>query len=287
MQKIKNIRSPFASGKFYPAEKDKLEKEVKFYLAEAKNVNLEKEKIFALMSPHAGYQYAGEVLGSAYKAVMGRKINTVIIIANSHKKYFDGISIYNKGAYEIPLGNILIDEEMTDAIMEKNEKIIFDEDAHLGEHAIEVQLPFLKLALGDFKIVPIVMGNDLMSYCNILASAIGDVIRERNDVLIVASSDMSHYPPYDIANMIDKEVLDMIKKGEANELQSLLMELELRRLPNAITFLCGAGAVKTVMILAKAKGAVRIEVLKYLNSGDNIGGKEQVVGYGAVSFSYC
>ncbi len=285
MQKIKNIRVPFASGKFYPAEKNILEKEVKFYLDEAKNSGIDKENVFALMAPHAGYQYAGDVLGSVYRAVQGKKINTVIIIANSHKKYFDGISIYNKGAYEIPLGNIIIDEEMAGAIMEKDEKIIFDEEAHLGEHSIEVQLPFLKVALGDFRIVPIVMGNDLMSYCNILAEVIGDVIGERKDVLVVSSTDMSHYPPYDIANRVDKEVLDMIKKGDAWELESLLMELELKRFPNAITFLCGAGAVKTVMILAKAKRAEKIEILKYANSGDKAG-KDEVVGYGAVLFFY-
>lgn len=282
----KNIRTSYASGKFYPSEKDVLEKEVKHYLAGTENDNSERDKIFALMAPHAGYQYAGDVLGSAYQTARGKKINTVIIIANSHKKYFDGISIYNKGAYKIPLGNIFIDEEMAGDIIGKDDYIIFDEDAHLAEHSIEVQLPFLKVALGNFKIAPIVMGNDLMTSCKILASAIGDVIGERKDVLIVASSDMSHYPSYEFANKVDNEVLDMIKKGDVDELESLLMELELRRLPNAITFLCGAGAVKTTMILAKAKGAEKIKILKYANSGDKIGGKKQVVGYGAVSFSF-
>ncbi|OGF22466.1 hypothetical protein A2Y83_00095 [Candidatus Falkowbacteria bacterium RBG_13_39_14] len=281
--KNKNIRPAAVAGKFYSASSDVLEKEVVRLIAENRSEN--EGKVFALMSPHAGYAYAGPAYGAAYSVLEKRKIKTVIIIGNSHHAYFDGISVYAKGGYETPLGKIYVDEAVAGEIMEKDKKIYSDEKIHINEHSIETQLPFLQKVLPDAKIVPIIMGNDLMGTCNLLALAIEDAARGRDDVVIIASSDMSHYPPYDAANRVDKEVLDMIKKGNALELEKLLAELEMRGVPSGVSFLCGAGAVKTAMILARRAGAGKIDILKYLNSGDTIE-KDGVVGYGAVAFSF-
>lgn len=281
----KSLRPSVAAGKFYPASSDILEKETKSFLAE--NNYYKGESVFALVSPHAGYKYAGPVYGSAYSTVKGRKIETAIIIGNSHNSYFDGISIYAKGEYETPFGNVLIDSALAEKIMARDKKFIFDIECHAAEHSIEVQLPFLISALGkNIKIVPILMGNDLMVNCNLLANVLKDIVGNRKDILIIASTDMSHYPPYDSANQVDSEVLEMIKTGSADRLEHLLFELETRAVPGGVSFLCGAGAVKTVMLLAKGKGASEITVLKYMNSGDAIGDRSGVVGYGAVSFSF-
>ncbi|MFH0854493.1 MAG: AmmeMemoRadiSam system protein B [bacterium] len=278
----KHILSMAFAGKFYPASRDVLEKDIAHLLSE--NNYRSNEKIFAIMSPHAGYMYAGPVYGAAYSAVNRKKIKTVIIISNSHHSYFDGISVYAKGGYETPLGKIYVDADLAEKIIKKDKKISFNEKVYNNEHSIEAQLPFIKTVLPNGKIVPIIMGNDLMATCDLLALSIQDAIIGRDDILIVASSDMSHYPSYDAANKVDKEVLDMIKKGSAIELEKLLFEIEIRGISGGISFLCGAGAVKTTMILAKAVGANKIDVLKYLNSGD-VSDKGGVVGYGAVAFS--
>lgn len=280
-----NVRPSVAAGKFYPASSDILERETKSFLAE--NNYYKNENVFALVSPHAGYKYAGPVYGSAYSTIKGRKIETAIIIGNSHNSYFDGMSIYAKGAYETPLGDVSVDSVLAEKIMACDKKFIFDAQAHAAEHSIEAQLPFLISVMGrEIKIVPILMGNDLMVNCNLLANVLKDIVGDRKDILIIASTDMSHYPPYDAANQVDNEVLEMIKTGDAQRLEHLLFELETRAVPGGVSFLCGAGAVKTVMLLAKGKGASEIEILKYMNSGDAIGDRSGVVGYGAVSFSF-
>jgi len=279
-----NLRAPSAAGKFYSASADILTKEIDSLLKS--EANSATENVFALMSPHAGYQYAGKVMASAYSKVKGRNIKTVIIIGNSHHNLFDGISVYDRGSYKTPLGEVKIDSAMANLIIEKNEKMSSDNVVHKEEHCIEVQLPFLQNVLKEFTIVPILMGNDLIDNCKILSKILGNEIGERKDALVIASSDMSHYPSYDDAVKVDNEVLEAIKTGDVSALEELLIDLELRMIPQAISFLCGSGAVKTVMLLARDLGVNQIDILKYMNSGDTIADRQGVVGYGAVSFSF-
>lgn len=252
----------------------------------AENNYQSEEKIFALMAPHAGYRYAGTIFGSAYSTIKNRPIKTVIIVGNSHHAYFDGISIYSRGAFETPLGKVMIDSKIAGDIITHSKKFTSNTAVHSEEHSIEVHLPFLQTALKKFKIVPILMGNDLMSTCKLLADVLKHIVVGRDDILLVASSDMSHYPPYQEANEVDREVLEMIKKGDARNLENLLHEMEMRGIPGGVSFLCGAGAVKTIMLLAKEVGASQIKILNYANSGDVISDRSGVVGYGAVAFSF-
>lgn len=278
-----NSRPAYAAGKFYPASKDILKKEIAALL-KSENV-VPDEKIVALVVPHAGYQYAGKVMANGFSRIRDRKIKTVVIIGNSHHAFFDGVSVYAEGDYETPLGKVKIDEDLAKVILENQEKIFVDVNSHKEEHSIEAQLPFLQVVLKDFKILPLLMGNDLMENCELLSGVLKNALNGRNDYLILASSDMSHYPPYDAAVSVDNEVLQMIKIGDALRLENLLLDLETRMIPNGVSFLCGAGAVKTVMILANDLGAKKMEILKYMNSGDVINDRAGVVGYGAVSFA--
>ncbi|MFC1612743.1 AmmeMemoRadiSam system protein B [Patescibacteria group bacterium] len=279
-----NLRQPSAAGKFYPASADLLTKEINSLLKNEKTST--SENVLALMVPHAGYKYAGKVMASAYSKIKDRNINTVIIIGNSHHSLFDGISVYSSGGYKTPLGEVEIDSAMANLIIEKNEKISFNSDAHKEEHSIEVQLPFLQNTLKEFKIIPILLGNDLIDNCKMLSEILVAIIGDRKDILVIASSDMSHYPAYDDAVKVDNEVLKTIQTGDEAKLEKLLLDLEIEIIPNGVSFLCGSGAVKTVMLLAKDLGANKIDILKYMNSGDTISDKGGVVGYGAVSFSF-
>ncbi len=155
-----DIRKPAVSGVFYPGDKAELARKVDDFLANAKKPDI-KGKILALIAPHAGYDYSGQVAAYSFKQLEGADFKKIIIISPSHYVGFDGMSIYNKGSFETPLGLVKIDEELANKIMQKNKRFIFYPETHQKEHAIEVELPFLQSVYKDkeFKIVPITMGN--------------------------------------------------------------------------------------------------------------------------------
>jgi len=152
------IREPAAAGSFYPGAKQELENAIDEYL---KGVRLPSVGKYArgLIVPHAGYQFSGWVAAYGYKTLHGQEIDTVILIGNSHKEYFNGVSVFPEGYYRTPLGDVEIDKELAKKIIDSHEKIFFKASAHLQEHSLEVQLPFLQKVLSDFKIVPIIIGN--------------------------------------------------------------------------------------------------------------------------------
>jgi len=158
------VREPVAAGSFYPGLKEELENMIDKYMLEVEPPT-SKKHIRALIVPHAGYQFSGQVAAYAYKALIGNPpaggINTVIIIGPSHHEYFEGASVYPKGYYKTPLGKIEIDKDLAKKIIDSDKGISFRASAHLQEHSLEVQLPFLQRVLPatGWKIVPIVMGN--------------------------------------------------------------------------------------------------------------------------------
>jgi len=277
-----NVRKAAVAGGFYPGDKTTLAQYVDALLRQADPPEI-KEPIRALMVPHAGYIYSGPVAAYAYKVLEGRDIKTVILISNSHTEWFDGISVYKEGAFETPLGQVGIDKELTQKLLAADPRILERPSAHEREHALEVQLPFLQRVLKDFKIVPIVFGNDSPELTQILAEALKKNMGEKT--LIVASTDMSHYPPYEDAKSADLETLQAINTGRADALDAMLERLAAKRVPNAQTFLCGVSGVRTVLLLAQTLGPTTPVFLKYANSGDSLAGdKSRVVGYGAVAF---
>jgi MEMO1 family protein len=274
-QGMEEIREPAVAGTFYPEKPDILSRDVKRYLDNAKKEKIEGE-IIALVSPHAGYVYSGQVAAYAFKLVEGKTFDSVVLVAPSHRVLFKGSSVYGRGGYRTPLGVVPIDEEFSKRMMERRKEIQFLPEAHAQEHSLEVQIPFLQVVLKSFRLIPIVM-EPYWSWetCQHLAQAIAETVRGKN-VLLIASSDLSHFHSYEKAVQLDKVVLNHIEHFDPAALS--------RDLGSGRCEACGGGPIISIMLAAKALGANKGKALKYLNSGDVTGDRGRVVGYGAGVF---
>jgi MEMO1 family protein len=272
---MKEIREPAVAGSFYPDKPEILSRDVKRYLENVKKEKVEGE-VIALVSPHAGYMYSGQVAAHAYKLIEGKVFDSVVVIAPSHRFSFKGASLWDQGGFRTPLGVVPIDAELSKKLVEKRKEIRFIPEAHSQEHSLEIQIPFLQTVLKSFKLIPIVM-EPYWSWesCQWLASAIAETVRGKN-VLLIASSDLSHFHSYGEAVRLDKIVLDHIDRFDPEGLN--------RDLRSGRCEACGGGPIISIMLAAKALGANQGKVLKYLNSGDVTGDRNRVVGYGAGIF---
>ena len=229
-----------------------------------------------LVAPHAGYMYSGQVAACAYKAVQGNEFDSVILIGPSHRAHFKGASIYNGEGYETPLGVMPVDTSLAGEIAScSNGMVSLVPDDRSPENALEIQTPFLQVILSGLPFVPVLMGTQDMDTCRVLADAIVKAIGDKR-VLVIASSDFSHYHDYDKAAEMDSAALGHI---EGMDIEGFLRSLESGKCEA-----CGAGAVIVTMMAARAMGADRGRVLEYMNSGDVTGDKSGVVGYAAVVF---
>ncbi len=278
-QKKEIVREPAVAGAFYPGTKEELQEAIDKFMSQIELPSMEKYTR-GLIVPHAGYAYSGQVAAYGYKGLQGQDIDTVILIGNSHREQFEGASIYPRGYYKTPLGNIEIDENLASRIINFHEKLSFHESAHALEHSLEVQLPFLQTVLNEFKIIPIIIGNQ-PGAVDILIAALKGLID--NKTLLIASSDLSHYPEYEHAKYSDNKVVEAILTGDRVNLQKTILDLEQENIPNLQTCACGQQAIETVMGLIKD---AEIKLLNYANSGDlEIGDKSQVVGYASIAFT--
>ncbi|MDY6857349.1 MAG: AmmeMemoRadiSam system protein B [Thermodesulfobacteriota bacterium] len=264
-----NIREPAVAGAFYPSDPALLRVQIKDFLSNVKKERFD-GRIVALISPHAGYMYSGQVAAFGYKLLEGSDFSRVIVIAPSHRAYFKGASVYNKRGYRTPLGVVPIDEDLSNEIIAKDSMIGYHPQAHISEHSLEVQVPFLQVVLKEFKLVPIVMGSQDFNTSNLLSEALVKTIKDEK-VLIIASTDLSHFHHYDKAVHLDNIVLKHI---EAFDPEGLSQALDKGRCEA-----CGGGPVITAMLIARKLGANKTRVLRYANSGDMTGDKSRVVGY--------
>ena len=262
------LRKPAVAGLFYPSNPQKLKDEV-LQLLNTSVPFTKPQNIFGIVSPHAGYIYSGSTAAFGFNLLKDKKINTVVIISPSHKEYFPGISIYNGDGYETPLGEIPVNQETADKLVDGKGKIFRSIQGHRDEHAIEVQLPFLQSVLENFSIVPIVMGDQRQIFVEALANKLNEVIDE--NTLLLASSDLSHY--YSAAEADQK---DSIIEKDINDfnLEQLSNDLANRRCEA-----CGAGPIMTVMKTAELRNITKSLVLHRTHSGNVSGDYEQVVGY--------
>lgn len=269
-----DVRRPAVAGTFYPGDAKTLSRQVREFLARATKEEADGE-IIALVSPHAGYVYSGQVAAYAFKMVEGMKFDAVVVVAPSHRAHFQGASVYDRGEYETPLGLIPVEKEVSRKLIEASDLIRFFPQAHSQEHSLEVQLPFLQEAIGKFNLVPIVLGDQSYRTCQAVARAIVQAVKGKK-VLLVASTDLSHFHPYDKAVKLDNIILEDLRSLDAQKLA--------QNLDSGKGEACGGGAVITVMLAAKEMGANRSRVLKYQNSGDVTGDRAGVVGYAAAVF---
>ncbi|MGM0366261.1 MAG: AmmeMemoRadiSam system protein B [Actinomycetota bacterium] len=261
------IRHPVAAGSFYPSDARVLEKEIRGYLDNAENHRL--EGIKALIAPHAGYMYSGQVAAHAYRQVEGKSYDSVVVIAPSHSDLFDFVSIY-PGDYETPLGRAKTDQENAELLVSGSDNIRISSQGHSNEHSLEVQIPFLQAVLGQVKIIPMVIGNQSPDLVNELGSMLGKTFQKK-DVLIIASTDLSHYHPYNIALSLDQQVEELIADFNIQGLADRFFGQDVE--------MCGGGPVVSAMIAARSLGSKNSKVLVYKNSGDVIGDRSAVVGY--------
>ena len=263
------------AGSWYPSDKQQLAGALQGYLDQAMPQEAP-GRIVGLISPHAGYVFSGRTAGFGFKAVKGKPYKTVVILGFSHRRSFDGISVYNTGGFQTPLGCVLVDSDFADKLIDPALRISFYPDLFNDENSVEMIVPFVQTALPEARIVPIAFGSQDYTLCEILAKRLADLVKDRDDVLIVASTDMSHYHPYDEANRIDAFT---IKKISAFKPKELFDELNM-----GTAELCGGAPVTTMLIAMKLLGADNIVVLKHENSGDVTGDKGRVVGYFSAAF---
>ena len=267
------IKQPNVAGQFYPDNPQELSRMIDGFLNAAAPGPVQGE-IFALISPHAGYGFSGQVAAYGYKLIKGKPYKTVIVLGPSHSYGFSGVSVYPEGLFRTPLGDLEVDKEFTQKLFNKEQDIYFEPAAFEKEHSVEVQLPFLQRTLTDFKIVPIVMGDMSLDLCRKLARLLKEAIGGRKDVLVVASTDMYHGYDYEEADAFDNLTLAKVKNMDTEGLYYGLREGRLQ--------MCGGFPVVTAIILAKELGHNKSGLLKHTNSAEVTANKTKgswTVGY--------
>jgi MEMO1 family protein len=277
---VKINRRPAVAGSFYPTDKTELINLLTSYFNEA--ALLTDKQPLALIVPHAGYVFSGNVAASAYKQIdRDKKFKHVFIIASSHTTYFEGVSIYSLGDFITPLGIVTVDTLA--AWLQKNHRFVNDDiNIHLKEHSIEVQLPFLQYWLkNEFTIVPIIIGGESEETSRKLAEALEPFFTEDN--LFVISSDFSHYPSYSNAIISDKAMAEAIISNSAKNFLQMKKQKETSNIPNLVTAACGWTSILTLLDITEKVDGAEYKLAKYQNSGDTeIGEKNRVVGYNAI-----
>ncbi len=270
------VRLPSVSGMFYPEDPVLLRKDIEAYLKGAE-VEPISGRVHAIVSPHAGYVYSGQVAAFAYKAVSGLEVDSVIVIAPSHRAYFEGIALWETGSFRTPLGDIRIDEKGAGELLETRDVFTANRNVHKAEHSLEVQLPFLQCVFKDVLLLPLLMG----AATEELYEKASDVLKEMilaspSRYLIVASTDLSHYYPYASAVKVDAITVEHLRNFDIGAM--------IRDTRSEKAQACGAGPMITAMMAARKLGAGTGRVLKYANSGDVSGDRSGVVGYVSAIF---
>jgi len=281
MKKLE-IRKPAVAGSFYASDKKSLNRQIencflhKIGPGEIPLVNTKRENnIVGLVSPHAGYMYSGPVAANGfYKIALDVKPDTIIILGPNHRGFGKDISIMAEGKWETPLGKLEIDTDTAENILRNSTIIKNDPRAHQYEHSIEVQLPFIQYVFGkDIKFVPICMTRQDINTDIEIAQSICSSVVDKN-ILIIASSDFTHYEPQESAINMDKRAINAILNFNPKKLYYMIYRQNLT--------MCGPGPITVMLNVCKILGAKKAELLKYATSGDITGMYDQVVGYASI-----
>lgn len=266
-----SVRQPAVAGQFYPNDAGKLRRMIQEYVDEA-TLPEDWGTVRAVVAPHAGYIFSGSTAGYAFKALRARaseastkKRWTVFLLGPAHRVYFRGVALGEYSAFRTPLGDVPIAVDRVSEMLARSSLYVRAPEAHIPEHCLEVEVPFLQMALSDFRLVPMLFGDvDPRE----VAAELSDHID--GDDLIVISNDLSHFHPYDKARQLDQALIEALLAGD--DVGVLRGEA------------CGRAPLVTLIGIARRKGW-RPHLLDYRTSGDTAGDKWQVVGYASVAYT--
>lgn len=266
MMEKARIRRSVIAGSWYPGTAQALRATLERFLSNVEPQPLPGE-LMALIAPHAGYIYSGQIAAYAYKQLEHNVFERVVVISPVHRMFVGRFAITSADYYETPLGLAAVDAEFVEAL---SQEIPIQRVTRDNEHSLEIQIPFLQYMLGDFKLTPIMMGDQDWETCVLLSQALAKIVNGKK-VLLVASSDLSHFHGYRTAVRLDSIVQDYVKSFDPQGLSRALAARQCEA--------CGGGPIVATMLTSKALGADGASVLKYANSGDVTGDHSSVVGY--------
>lgn len=269
MNSAEDIRKPAVAGLFYPDSPIDLKVTVNDYLKfvrekkEFSEISMDSsDDLFALIAPHAGYLYSGITAAYSYSMIRQKKYDTVVLIGPSHYSHFEGFALSYFKAFETPFGKVPLDLELINKFYKKGNKIYdFYNAAHIREHSLEVQLPFLQTVLDDFKIVPILISDQSYTNCVRGAKILTDVLSEyEGNILTVVSTDLSHYHQENKAEILDQRFIELTEKMNAKHLSE--------KLDTGDTEACGGGAVVMMLEAAERMKKNHFKLLYRSNSSE-------------------
>lgn len=278
-------RPPVVAGQFYAGSRAELVQEVDAALAQAR-APLGPRPV-ALIAPHASYVFCGRVVGEAWRQAQQHRYDLIVILGTNHTAPgFHRVSVWPEGAWETPLGEAAVDARAAAALVAADPTdCVTDTRPHRFEHSVEVQVPFAQRLFPGVPILPVIVGSEDLGLCERFGNALAAVVRDRR-ALIVASSDLSHYPPKAEAEEVDRAVLASLATLDPREVQKTMRAQMGRGVPDLVTCACGEAPILAALIAAKALGAGKASVVAYANSADvREGDPWRVVGYGAVSIT--
>jgi AmmeMemoRadiSam system protein B len=265
-----DIRPPILAGSWYAGSAEALARNVRGYLARVETPAVAGE-LMGIVVPHAGHRYSGPVAAHAYRLLETRPFKRVVLIGPSHRVPFSGVSVNLQAGYRTPLGVVPVDVDMAGKIAAVAPEIRWVPEAHVAEHSLEIQLPFLQTVLERFAIVPIVMGRQDPATCGALSGALLKALGKSPDTLILASSDLSHFHSSEKAKVLDDRFIERVRAFDPQGLG--------RDLAAGVCEACGGGPVIAMLMTVKGMGADRVRILNYADSGAVTGDHRRVVGY--------
>ncbi len=266
---VSPVRHPAVAGRFYPRDRDDLLTEVQSYLSPSgKTVSA-----LGCVVPHAGYIYSGHVAGAVYARLEPPRRS--ILMCPNHTGMGHPLAIMSTGAWETPLGRVLIDEPLAAALKERFPLLGEDAEAHRAEHGAEVQLPFLQAINPGCTFVPIALGTSRYEVLQALGIVIAEVVQAAAEpVLLIASSDMNHYENDTVTRVKDHKAIERILVMDAQGLFDVVMNEDIS--------MCGFGPTVVMLTAVRRLGATGTELVRYATSGDVSGDRERVVGYAGI-----
>jgi len=275
------VRPAAVAGRFYPKSAEELRLAVQGFLQDA--LPRTARNPLAIVVPHAGYIFSGQIAADGFKQVEGESYDTVVILGTNHTtRGFEKISVYSGRAFDTPLGTVEIDRKVVTPLLETCKECVADEKVHKEEHSIEAQVPFVQVLFPKARIVPVVVGSAEPAVAARFGKALAAVLKDRR-ALIVASSDLSHYPSASDAEEVDPKILSAVAGLDVARVKAAIETQMRRKITNLATCACGEAPILASIEAVRSLGARGARVISYGHSADTgLSGPERVVGYGSV-----